>query len=186
MGQAGKGKQADKANSKHQAETAKKQQSTYSSIASSICLLCTFCILVVSLGFGFSKTVENPALMQTAASMAPMMMASDSRLKKSVKNVKYGMKELLQLEPKSYHYINENEETTRHIGLMAQDVAKIIPEAVVEFDNQKVNTIRNMLPSDTTDSTLYGLKYQELVPVLINAIKELKNEIDTLKQHVFI
>ena len=34
------------------------------------------------------------------------------------------------------------------------------------------------------DSTAYGMKYERLVPILVNAIKELSTEIDTLKTKV--
>lgn len=102
-------------------------------------------------------------------------MASDVRLKKNIDVSHYGMNEVLQLEPKSYHYINQDNQGTRHIGLMVQDVAKIMPELVVPLSQ------RQSAEFSTSNETMYGLKYQELIPVLINAIKELKGQVDELK-----
>jgi hypothetical protein len=54
------------------------------------------------------------------------------------------------------------------IGLLAQDVKSIIPEVVVG-DEKKENL---------------GMNYAEMVPVLINAIKTLSKEIDTLENQI--
>jgi F0F1-type ATP synthase membrane subunit c/vacuolar-type H+-ATPase subunit K len=142
-----------------------------------VCLSIVYSLMIGYLGGAAIKTVgDNPQLLQMAA------MGSDTRLKKNVKNVNYGLKELTQLQPKSYNYVYEQDSTTRHLGVMAQDLKQIMPELVVEIDPRKTEQFRNTLPENIRDETLYGVKYQELVPVLINAIKELKEEVDTLKQ----
>jgi hypothetical protein len=127
-------------------------------------------------GFAAKTVANNPQLVS-------MAMASDNRLKKNVKNMNYGLKELIQLQPKSYNYVYEQDSISNHLGVMAQDLQQIMPELVVEIDPRKTESFRNTLPENIRDEILYGVKYQELVPVLINAIKELKEEVDTLKQY---
>jgi hypothetical protein len=92
---------------------------------------------------------------------------SDQRLKTGIINLKYGLKEVLALRPVSFFW-KETPGTNKKVGLIAQEVRKIIPEVVVG-DEQKENL---------------GLNYAELVPVLINAVKEQQKQIDELKQIV--
>lgn len=167
---------------KNQAKSEKKGNNKSSSMVSSLmcsCLIVVYSLMIGYLGGTAIKTVgENPELIGMAAKM------SDIRLKKNIKHVTYGLKELSQLEPKSYNYVNENDNTTRHIGVMAQDLQRVMPELVVELDQNKTNSFRNTLPENLRQETLYGVKYQEIVPVLINAIKELKEEVDCLKRQL--
>jgi F0F1-type ATP synthase membrane subunit c/vacuolar-type H+-ATPase subunit K len=186
-GDKGGGKAQGKASQKtgkNQAKAEKQGNTKSSSMVSSLlicCLIVVYSLMIGYLGGTAIKTVgENPELIR----MGAMAMGSDSRLKKNVKQVSYGLKELSQLEPKSYNYINESDNTTRHIGVMAQDLKNIMPELVVELDQNKTNSFRDTLPESLRQETLYGVKYQELVPVLINAIKELKDEVEILKQRV--
>ena len=58
--------------------------------------------------------------------------------------------------------IHENE--GHDIGVIAQEVAKVAPEIVT-----------------TRDNGYMAVKYEKLVPLLIEAIKELSEEIDKLK-----
>lgn len=92
---------------------------------------------------------------------------SDKRLKTNIKNLNYGLKEVLALQPVSYNW-KEKPATENKIGLIAQDVKKIVPEVVT---------------GDEAREKL-GMNYAELVPVLINAIKEQQKQIDNLKEMI--
>jgi hypothetical protein len=89
---------------------------------------------------------------------------SDVRLKKNIRPLQYGLNEVMQLKPVSYNWIDANSPDNK-IGLLAQQVKKIIPEVVV--GNEKTEKL--------------GMNYAEMVPVLINAIKELNAEINVLE-----
>jgi hypothetical protein len=92
---------------------------------------------------------------------------SDARLKKNIKNLPYGLTEILKLKPVSYNWIDPSMPGNK-IGLLAQDVKLVIPEVVVG-DEKKENL---------------GMNYAEMVPVLINAIKDLNKEIETLENQI--
>jgi hypothetical protein len=93
--------------------------------------------------------------------------ASDRRMKTNIVNLKYGLKEILAMQPVSFNW-KTTPDTNKKVGLIAQEVKKIVPEVVV---------------GDETKETL-GLNYAELVPVLINAVKEQQKEILELKNMV--
>ena len=90
---------------------------------------------------------------------------SDRRLKTNIKDLHYGLKEVMALQPVSYNW-KDSAHKENKIGLIAQDVKKIVPEVVV---------------GDEAKEHL-GMNYSELVPVLINAIKDQQAEIETLKK----
>lgn len=90
---------------------------------------------------------------------------SDRRLKTNIKNLDYGLKEVLAMQPVSYNW-KDTLHRENKIGLIAQDVKKLVPQVVV---------------GDETKENL-GMNYAELVPVLINAIKEQQKQIDELKK----
>jgi hypothetical protein len=73
---------------------------------------------------------------------------------------------VLQLRPVSYQWLDEKNPGQKKIGLIAQEVQKIIPE-VVTGDEKKESL---------------GMNYAEIVPVLINALKELKLKVETLRK----
>jgi hypothetical protein len=97
---------------------------------------------------------------------------SDESLKVDIEPLTYGLSEVEQLEPKSYKLKSQvNDEygdAPTQLGLLAQEVAQVIPEVVDYREDEKGDTI-------------CSIAYTELVPVLINAIKELKQEFDDYK-----
>jgi hypothetical protein len=63
--------------------------------------------------------------------------------------------------------LKTDEEGTRRPYLIAQDVQKVLPEAVSE--------------SEDKEGKVLGLSYTEVIPLLVNAIQELKAEFDAYK-----
>ena len=87
---------------------------------------------------------------------------SDEGIKTNVQTIDNALLKIQQLRGVEYTLISEN---TREIGLIAQEVEYIIPEAVKQ--NEKNN--------------LKGVNYNSLVGVLIEAIKEQQQQINELK-----
>jgi hypothetical protein len=89
---------------------------------------------------------------------------SDRRLKTNILPLPYGLKDVMKMEPVSYNW-KENP-AMQKIGLIAQDVKKLVPEVVTGDENKE----------------MLGMNYSELVPVLINAIKEQQKQIEDMKK----
>jgi len=89
---------------------------------------------------------------------------SDISLKENITDVENGVDMVLQMKPKHFDYI---EGPKNNLGFIAQDIQKIIPEAV-SVVNEENETL--------------GLKTDFLVPYLVKAIQELKAEVDLLKK----
>ncbi len=91
--------------------------------------------------------------------------SSDIRLKKDITPIPYGLKEVLLLQPKSYNWINR-ETDYKSLGLIAQEVQPLIKE-IVHTDADETKTL--------------SISYTELIPILIQAIKEQQEIIDSQK-----
>ncbi len=93
---------------------------------------------------------------------------SDRRLKTLDGNFNSGLSQILKINPVRYRYKEENamgiHDPEQHVGLVAQDVQKVIPEAVTE--NTKGYLLVNNDP---------------IIWAMLNAIKEQQREIATLR-----
>ncbi len=96
-----------------------------------------------------------------------LALVSDARLKSNIISLGSTLAKLMQIDGKSYT-MKSNERESK-IGLLAQDVAKVLPELVKM--------------SDDSDGTL-SVNYQGLIPVLINAIKEQQKEIKAIRNRI--
>ena len=94
--------------------------------------------------------------------------SSDRRLKKDIVNLPYGLNEILQLQPKAYNWKNR-EQKHKSLGLIAQDVQSIIKEIVLV---------------DEDENKTLSINYTELIPVLIKAIQEQQEIINSLQSTV--
>jgi hypothetical protein len=91
---------------------------------------------------------------------------SDSRLKENIEVLKYGLKDILKLRPVTYNWKKDNANQGIQFGFIAQEVQEVIPEAIKEFG---------------TDIKYLGLEKDAIYAALVNAIKELNDKIDNLK-----
>ncbi|MCC6720837.1 MAG: tail fiber domain-containing protein [Bacteroidia bacterium] len=89
---------------------------------------------------------------------------SDIRLKENIVQLKFGLVDVLKMKSYSYNFKSGNE---IHYGFIAQDLKKI-------FGNTIIHGVE-------TDSTYIGVIYEELIPVLTNAIQEQQRMIDSLR-----
>ena len=88
---------------------------------------------------------------------------SDIRFKENVIQLDNCLEKVSNLRGVYYNFKNEN---TRKVGMIAQEVEKVIPELVVDNDDRKT------------------LNYQNMVAILIEAIKELKNKNEYLEKEI--
>ncbi|MEL6733567.1 MAG: tail fiber domain-containing protein [Bacteroidota bacterium] len=110
--------------------------------------------------------------------------SSDRRLKKSIKEAKGSLDQVMQLNTYTYEYRTDeydymNLPTGTHTGLIAQEVEEIMPELVKEAyhphefidENGELQTKKGM--------TFKSVNYMSLVPLMIGALQEFKAETET-------
>ena len=88
---------------------------------------------------------------------------SDARLKEDIRIITGAVSKVQQLKGVTYTRNDFEDTTQRYAGLLAQDVQKVLPEAVSERDGK------------------LGVDYNAAIGLLVEAIKELTLEIETLK-----
>jgi hypothetical protein len=91
---------------------------------------------------------------------------SDARLKQGIENLRYGLAQVTQLRPVTFQWKDGSDHRT-HLGLIAQEVESIMPE---------------MIERGTDASESLGMNYNNLIPVLINAIKQEQQQISALQR----
>jgi len=94
---------------------------------------------------------------------------SDKRLKTNIKPTTGNLDKVLKLNPVEYNWKEGYRKDKKEIGLIAQEVEKIIPEVVRE--NERLND----------DTSYKQVDYEHLVSTLIGAVQEQQKQIDELK-----
>jgi len=97
---------------------------------------------------------------------------SDERIKNIIGPVEYGLETVKQIDPVRYSLKADPE--TEKLGFIAQQVAPLVPQAIYDT-NEPIEGEPEGAP------TKLGMEYVALIPVLVNAIKELSAEVDALK-----
>jgi len=91
--------------------------------------------------------------------------SSDKRLKDNIKPIEGALNKVCKLGGYEFDWNSKQDVYEGHdIGVIAQEVEAVFPELVTD-----------------RDSGFKAVKYEKLVPALIEAIKELKAEVESLK-----
>jgi hypothetical protein len=113
----------------------------------------------ISGGLGVAKTLNAGEDVVAYAS-------SDKRLKDNLKPIENSLDKLSKLSGYEFDWNHKQETFKGHdVGVVAQEVEEVLPEIVT-----------------TRDNGYKAVKYEKLVPLLIESIKELKAEIEELKK----
>jgi len=96
---------------------------------------------------------------------------SDIRLKENIKSYNLGLKEILKINPVRFNFkdnkqLNIKNDKREHVSLIANDVQKVIPEAVTE------------------EKGYLWLNDQPIMWAMLNAIKEQQKEIEDLRVEI--
>ncbi|MDE1463982.1 tail fiber domain-containing protein [Spartinivicinus poritis] len=109
------------------------------------------------------------------------MRFSDQSLKKNTVQVDKALEKVSKLKGKSFEWKSseetgiENLPQGKDIGVIAQDVEKVFPELIQAI---------KVTDKSGTEVTLKKVNYAGLVGVLIEAVKELKQENKELREHL--
>ena len=100
---------------------------------------------------------------------------SDGRLKNINGNIENAVDKLMTLRAVNFSWKNDKSKK-ENLGLIAQDVEKVFPQVI------DINKLPSKPNQEQEDETEYlGVRYQDLIPVLIKAIQEQQVQIDKLK-----
>lgn len=111
---------------------------------------------------------------------------SDMKLKKEVVELKYGLKEVMQLNPISYKWksnsigktaIPDQFQETK-LGFSAQQLLDVLPEVVETHSWYPKDEQGNF---ERKQNENLGVRYAEITPVIVKAIQEQQEQIESLK-----
>jgi hypothetical protein len=96
---------------------------------------------------------------------------SDERVKEDIKPTTYGLPHVMKMNVVEYKYIKSD---VNHVGLIAQEADKIVPESVSE-----VEILTNQGPQK-----IMSINYNEIVPVLIKAIQDQQAIMNMMQEEI--
>jgi len=106
----------------------------------------------------------------TATSDITAFSTSDKQLKDNITLIPNSLEKITKIGGYTFDWNNKQniyEVGSHDIGVIAQELEEILPETVI-----------------TRDNGYKAVRYEKIVPLLIEAIKELKNEVDELKSKI--
>lgn len=117
-----------------------------------------------------------------ALTVASVSQTSDERAKFWIKPVTGALDKVCALNGVTFSMHPTVQSTVRNAGVIAQDVQKVLPEAVTENKTDKLQPVldKNCQPVENP----LTVDYNALSALYIEAIKELKAEVDSLKAEI--
>jgi hypothetical protein len=96
------------------------------------------------------------------------LITSDIRLKKNITPLENPLEKISALTGFLYNSIDESDDVKKRLGLSAQDVMAVLPEAAFSFKNDQ-------------GEEYYSIHYEKLTALLVEGVKAQQTEIQALK-----
>jgi len=90
---------------------------------------------------------------------------SDERLKDNITPIDDPLSKILSISGNTFDWNEKSNKSGHDVGLIAQEVQQVLPEAVVERDNGYL-----------------AIDYHKVIPLLVEAIKDLSDKVESLEQ----
>jgi hypothetical protein len=109
---------------------------------------------------------------------------SDEELKTNMTDISSALGNIVKLEPKTFDYRSKKGKLLqlpagRQYGFLSANIDSVFP-GIVRSENKSYTFGKN----NTRTVSIANISTESLIPVLVASIKELKSEIDLLKQEV--
>jgi hypothetical protein len=105
---------------------------------------------------------------------------SDERDKSGITDITYGIEAIMQLRPVSFRW-KDYPSNDPKLGLIAQDLQKVIPEVVKTYDFRQNEETLEM---ERFELDRLGVYYSDLIPVLVKGMQEQQTVIEAQKAEI--
>ncbi|MEM7369590.1 MAG: tail fiber domain-containing protein [Bacteroidota bacterium] len=110
-----------------------------------------------------------------------VIQTSDRREKRNIQNLEYGLAEILQLRPIRFEWKDRPHDGAK-LGLVAQELLPVINEVVQTHTMEEIDGDESELHRVKMDRL--GVNYSDLIPVLIKAIQDQQEVIESLEKRL--
>ena len=119
--------------------------------------------LIVTGGVGIGSNLNVGAALSVTGDITAFY-TSDQRLKDNIVPIPNALNKVLSISGNTFDWNKKSGKEGKEAGVIAQEILEVLPEVVT-----------------TRDNGYLAVNYEKLVPLLIEAIKELKAEVEELK-----
>ena len=116
---------------------------------------------------------------------------SDKRVKKNIETIGEATKLIMKLRGVTYEHRLDEEQFSDlglkqglNYGFIAQEIEEILPSLVVEKNIPHINSSRRLFNENKPSEMLKAVSYIEVVPILVEAMKEQQKMIEELKAEI--
>ena len=122
----------------------------------------------------FYKNETEVGSISTNTSAVP----SDRNFKRDIEDIDLGLNLINKLLPKQFLYKVSDDDSPKMYGLIAQELEESLTECGIEKNSIALLQHR---PNEKETESDYDVDYSKLIPVLINAVKELSAKVTALE-----
>lgn len=111
-------------------------------------------------------TISSTGAITSASDITAFGTVSDIRKKENIVRIENALEKVSNINGYTFNYIGNS---TKLTGVIAQELLGVLPEVVYE------------IKEENSEDTYYAVRHGNMIGLLIEAVKDLKKEIDALK-----